>query len=87
MTIKMRITNPDELRDALPHSGIFEMFDCQVAIDAPGNAHEEDIERMLAIVTSVINVTASKVTYVIDKTDFSVIINEVPLQVAEGRIQ
>lgn len=87
MSIRLHIATPDELRDALPQSGIFEMYDCQLAIEAPGMAMEEDIEKMIAIVKSTINVTSAHVSYVVDNEDFGVTISEVPLQVAEGRIK
>jgi hypothetical protein len=87
LSIRINVNNPDELREELPSSGIFELFDCRVHIDAPGLANEEDVAKMISIIKSVINVTEFTVTYIIDMTEFCVKIEDVPLQVAEGRIK
>jgi hypothetical protein len=87
MSVKLQVNSPDELRDALPQSGVFEMTDCKVQIDAPGDADEADIEKMITMINSIINVTNITVTFIIDISFFHVKIEDVPLQVAEGRVK
>jgi hypothetical protein len=87
MSVKLQVSSPDELRDALPQSGVFEMTDCKVQIDAPGDADEADIEKMITMINSIINVTNITVTFIIDISFFHVKIEDVPLQVAEGRVK
>lgn len=87
MSVKIQVSSPDELRDALPQSGVFELTDCKVQIDAPGDADDEDVQKMITIINSTINVIGVSVTYVIDNMFFYVKIDDVPLQVAEGRLK
>ena len=86
MTIKIKVQTPQELLDALPMSGIFDMFDCRVEINCPGLADEADVKKMISIIRSAINVTDVHVEYLVDLDFFFIQIDEVPLQVAEGRI-
>lgn len=86
MTVKIKVNTPQELLDALPQSGIFEMFDCRVELNCPGMADEEDVNKMVAIIKSAINVTTVHIEYLVDIDFFFIQIDEVPVQVAEGRI-
>lgn len=59
-TIKTR--DPDELRDLLPSSGVFEMLDCEVEIYCPEMATADDIQKMVTTIESMINVTDVRVS-------------------------
>lgn len=85
-TVKIKIQTPQELLHALPQSGIFEMFDCRVEINCPGLADEADVNKMVSMIKSAINVTDMHIEYLVDLDFFFIQIDEVPLQVAEGRI-
>ena len=87
MLIKINVSDADQLREELPTSGVFDMVDCRVHIDAPGLADIAVVEKMISIITSTINVTEVSTTWAIDRTEFCVKIEDVPLQVAEGRIK
>ena len=87
MSVNLKVNTPDELRDALSTSGVFEMLDCEVYIESPGDVLVTDVERMVTILHSTINITDINVTYVIDADEYTVRIIEVPLPVAEGKIK
>lgn len=86
MTTKTRVlkpATPDELRDLLPNSGVFDMLDCVVEIYPPENATTDDIEKMVSTIESMINVVDVRVTSTPesihpDNTTYQVDITEVP---------
>ncbi len=56
------VQDADELRDVLPFSGVFEMNDCEVEVACPLNATTDQIEKMVLLVESMINVTDVRVS-------------------------
>jgi hypothetical protein len=87
LTIKLRVTSADDLRDMLPVCGVFEMNDCIVSIDCPLDSEAEEVRKMVNILESVIHVVDVKVVGAIehDGLEYLVHITEVPVDVAEGR--
>jgi hypothetical protein len=84
----LTVSSSDELRDALPESGIFDMLDCQVELLCPPTAATSEIEKMVTIIESMINVTDVRVTGVPrfeDEQTYKITIQDVPLEVARGR--
>jgi hypothetical protein len=84
----LTVTSSDELRDALPESGIFDMLDCEVELLCPPTAPTSEIEKMVTIIESMINVTDVRVTGVPrfeDEQTYKITIQDVPLEVARGR--
>lgn len=84
----LKVRSADEFREMLPTSGVFDMVDCEVELVCPTNAQTEEVEKMVNVIESMINVTDVRVvgtprpesddTYLITITD-------VPFQVAKGR--
>lgn len=77
----LRVFNADELREGLPTSGVFGMLDCEVEVGCPINATTEDIERMVLVIESMINVTDVRISGVPQADDdhtYSVTITDVP---------
>ena len=87
LTIRLRVTSADDLRDMLPVSGVFEMNDCIIAIDCPLDSEADEVRKMVKILESVIHVVDVKVVGAIehDGLEYLVHITEVPVDVAEGR--
>lgn len=85
MTVKLLVRNADDLRDALPTSGLFDMADCVVLIDCPIVSSVTEVKQMVSIVESAINVVDVEVTSYTDGEDYIVEIIEVPIDLAEGR--
>ena len=52
----------DELRDKLPHSGIFDMSDCSLEIYCPELASANEIERMVSTIESMIHVVDVRIS-------------------------
>lgn len=85
--VQLKVTSADELRDALPVSGVFDMNDCIVTIDCPLDSKVNEIQKMVVILESVINVVDVDVVGHVTTTadDYMVFITEVPVERAEGR--
>jgi hypothetical protein len=84
----LTVFGADELRDALPSSGVFDMLDCEVELLCPPTAPTSEIEKMVKIIESMINVTDVRVTGAPrfeDEQSYKVTIYNVPLEVAKGR--
>jgi hypothetical protein len=84
----LNVVNSDELRDALPESGIFEMLDCSVELMCPPTAATSEIEKMVTIIESMINVTDVRVTGTPrseDEQGYLVAISNVPTQTTRRR--
>jgi hypothetical protein len=84
----LTVSSSDELRDALPGSGIFDMLDCEVELLCPPTAATSEIEKMVTVIESMINVTDVRVTGVPrfeDEQTYTITIQDVPLEVARGR--
>jgi hypothetical protein len=82
------VDGSDELRDALPLSGVFDMLDCEVELLCPPTAPTSEIEKMVKIIESMINVTDVRVTGIPrfeDEKNYMVTISNVPIEVAKGK--
>tara|TARA_B110000503_G_scaffold96494_1_gene145085 strand:+ start:550 stop:825 length:276 start_codon:yes stop_codon:yes gene_type:complete len=53
----LTVHNYDDLREALPTSGIFEMDDISVEILCPEISEIEEVQRMVALIESMVHVT------------------------------
>ena len=82
------VEGSSQLRDALPGSGVFDMLDCEVELLCPPTAATSEIEKMVKIIESMINVTDIRVTGTPrseDETNYMVTISNVPIEVAKGK--
>jgi hypothetical protein len=82
------VEGSDELRDILPESGIFDMLDCEVELLCPPTAPTSEIEKMVTIIESMINVTDVRVTGIPrseDERNYMVTISNVPIEVVKGK--
>lgn len=71
----------DEFRDALPFSGVFDMTDCSVEIWCPEIAEAQEVERMVALIESMVHVTDVRVGSSVEdfiSDDYRVVISEQP---------
>jgi len=85
MSVKLLVNNADELRDALPTSGLFEMSDCAVFVDCPEISSVQEVKQMVSFIESVIHVVDVEVTSFTDGEEYIVEMVEVPVGRAEGR--
>lgn len=77
---KLKVSSADELRDALPESGVFEMFDCIVEIESPLDSDTSEIGRMVKVLEAAINVVDVIITTtdaILDPNDYTIGITEV----------
>lgn len=84
------VMDADELRDALPASGMFDMLDCDVELLCPPNARTSEIERMVKIIESMINVTDIRVSGVPrseNELSYNIKISNAPTEVAKTRLR
>lgn len=87
LSVKLLVTDANDLREALPHSGLFDMTDCTVMIDCPLDSDAEEVRKMVTILESAIHVVdVTVVGHVIHEgPEYMVEIVEIPLDIAEGR--
>jgi hypothetical protein len=85
--VRLQVTTADDLRDALPISGVFDMNDCIVTIDCPLYSQATEVARMVTILESVIHVVDFDIMGHADNAseDYMILITEVPIERAEGR--
>jgi hypothetical protein len=86
----LTVLDSDELRDALPESGLFDMLDCEVELMCPPNARTSEIEKMVNIIESMINVTDVRVSGVPrseNELSYNIKISNVPREVAKTRLR
>ena len=84
----LKVRSADEFREMLPTSGVFEMVDCEVELVCPTNAHTEEVEKMVTVIESMINVMDIRVVGTPrpdSEETYLVTITDVPFQVAKGR--
>ena len=75
----LKVKNYDDFRDMLPNSGLFDMTDCSVEIWCPEASEIEEIQRMVALIESMVHVTDVKVGSDIENlisSDYRVVITE-----------
>lgn len=78
----------DEFRDTLPFSGVFEMTDCSVEIWCPELAEAQEVERMVALIESMVHVTDVRVGSSIEdlvSDDYRIVISEQPDKMTKTR--
>jgi hypothetical protein len=86
----LTVMDADELRDILPESGLFDMLDCEVELICPPNARTSEIEKMVNIIESMINVTDIRVSGVPrseSELSYNIKISNVPMDVARTRLR
>lgn len=77
----LKVRDYDDFRDSLPTSGVFDMTDCSVEIWCPEIAQVEEVERMVALIESMVHVNDVKVGSTVEdllSEDYRVVITEVP---------
>jgi hypothetical protein len=85
--IHLNVEDAQEFKDQIPETGIFEMYDISVLIEASGFVNVKDLDDICTYFHAAINV----VDYKVKKVDFTegpsirISIAEVPLHVAERR--
>lgn len=52
----LEVASADEFRDVLPSSGVFDMLDCTVELVCPVDADVAEVEKMVSVIESMINV-------------------------------
>lgn len=85
MTVKLQLLTADDLRDSLSTSGVFDMFDCTVRISYPIEAQTEELERMVTILESVINVQSLETRINLNDNEYRIEITEVPADFTRNR--
>lgn len=80
MTTKtINATSYESLRDMLATSGIFDMTDCAVEIWCPETSETYEVQRMVALIESMVHVTDVKIGSAIEdlaSDDYRVIFTE-----------
>ena len=84
----LEVRSADEFREMLPTSGVFDMLDCEVELVCPPNAHTEEVEKMVSVIESMINVMDVRVVGTPrpeNEDTYLVTITDVPFQTTRGR--
>jgi hypothetical protein len=89
-TRTLNVRDYHDLRDNLPTSGVFDMLDCNVEIWCPELSETGEVERMVNVIESMINILDVKVGSTIqdianDNDLYRVVLTEVPLNIASKR--
>ena len=84
----LEVHSADEFREMLPTSGVFEMLDCSVELICPPGAETEEIEKMVTLIESMINVTDVRIVgvprYEAEET-YVITITDVPFHLSKGQ--
>lgn len=84
----LEVYSADEFREKLPTSGVFEMLDCEVELVCPPTAQTSEIEKIVTLIESMINVVDVRVVGVprseSDET-YLITITNVPFEISKGR--
>jgi hypothetical protein len=83
-TARLKVYSYEELRDSLHISGIFDMLDCKVAISCPAHSDVEELERMILLLESTINVVDIAVHIDSNADEYDLRFEEVSTTAAEG---
>lgn len=84
--ISLFVHNAEEFQSALPTTGLFEMFDCAIAIDAPQNYPVSEVEQMVKILQYSINVTDVRISVLPeDGEEVHVVITDTPYNPSKRR--
>lgn len=84
----LTVHDPEEFREALPSSGVFDIFDCRLLLEFNANVVIQDLEKYVMILESCINIVDMDVQPAFDgleDDEVRITISEVPLHVAENR--
>lgn len=83
--IKLTVDTVDEFRKLLPSSGLFDMLDCTLSVRSNALSEIDDIDMIVKLVESAINVVDVNISADYDTEGFVIQITEVPASYAEGR--
>jgi hypothetical protein len=83
--IKLKATSVEELREALPSSGLFELQDCDLDIHCYAGATVEDLDLIRSIIEGAINVRDIRITASFEIEGYEIKIKEVPISIIEGK--
>lgn len=74
----IKVQSYDDLRDKISQSGLFELLDCDVEIWTPLDSDVKEIQRMVTLIESMINVTDIRISAKADETapDYRVVVTE-----------
>lgn len=84
----LEVHSADEFREMLPISGVFDMLDCEVELVCPPAAQTSEVEKMVTVIESMINVTDVRVTGVPrseSEETYLITITNVPFEISKGR--
>jgi len=83
--IKLDVETAEDFREALPSSGLFDMLDCALSVRSNALATVDDIDLIVTLVESAINVVDVNISADYDTQGFHIEIIEVPISIAEGK--
>lgn len=74
----IKVRDYDDLRDKISQSGLFDLLDCDVEIWTPIDSDIKEIQRMVTLIESMINVTDIRISAKADETadDYRVVVTE-----------
>lgn len=84
----LEVLSADEFRDMLPNSGVFGMLDCEVEVVCPPAAEVPEIEKMVMLLESMINVTDVRIVGIPRSEEdehYIIKITEVSTDIAKGK--
>ena len=80
------VHDPEEFRDSLASSGVFDIFDCKMLVEFNPDTVLQDLEQYVAILEACINLVDLDVQPGRDlDEEVRITLSEVPLHVAENR--
>lgn len=82
----LTVHSPEDFRESLPSSGVFDIFDCKMLVEFNPNTVLQHLEQYVTILESCINLVDLDVQPGRDlDEEVRITISEVPLHVAENR--
>lgn len=75
--VVIQTTSYEEFRDNIHQTQLFDMLDCTVEIDASPIGSVEDLDRIISLIESMINVVDVRVTSHVDSEDFVITLTPV----------
>jgi hypothetical protein len=82
-TIKLNVNSAEEFREQLPSSGLFDLTDCDVKINASWDSSVADLQLITLLLESAINIVDFN-TDIEAREGIEVIIKSVPLKRARN---
>lgn len=83
--ITLRAETASELVDALPLSGLYDLYDCTLELFCYADASVEDVDFIRRSIEAAINVADVVITSTPDTYGYKAVISEISLARAEGR--